>query len=137
MSEQETMEPEYEELNEEHEIKIDDNKLKIAINNDEISFVLSIGLSYYKYIKQYKYKTIKEELNILEYKNIKEIYNYLIKRKYQIIKEQKKIIIDGDKEIKLDEKKFTDENMINILIEEVIELKKKMIYNNKYFIRKQ
>ena len=74
----------------ENEIKIDDNKLRIIINNDEIIFILILGLSYYKYIKEYKYNEIIRELDIREKKDIKEIYEYLIKSKYKIIDEEKK-----------------------------------------------
>ena len=38
--EQETIDPEYEEIKKEFEIKINDNKLKIEINEDEIIFEL-------------------------------------------------------------------------------------------------
>ena len=50
-----------------------------------------IGLSYYKYIKEYKYEEIKKELNIKV--NIEKIYEYLIRSEYKIIKEEKKMII--------------------------------------------
>ena len=83
MEEQETISQEYEEIKEEYEIKIGDNKLKIEINNNEIIFILIIGLSYFKYIKRYKYNEIKKELNILDNKDIKYVYNYLIKSEYK------------------------------------------------------
>ena len=85
MEEQETITPEYEEIKKEYEIEINDNKLKIEINNDEILFILNMGISYYKYIKKYKYEELIKELNILEYKDIKNIYEYLIKSEYKII----------------------------------------------------
>ena len=47
-----------ERIKKEYEIKIDDNKLRIKINNDKIIFILILGLSYYKYIKEYKYNEI-------------------------------------------------------------------------------
>ena len=106
-------------INEEYEIIIDDNKLRIEINNnDEIIFILMIGISYYKYTKKYKYNEIVKELKLFKYKDIKEIYNYLIKSEYKIIKEEKKIIINN-KEITLYEKKLTNEELIKILIEEI------------------
>ena len=37
-------------------MKINDNRLRIEINNNKIKFILIIGLSYYKYIKEYKYE---------------------------------------------------------------------------------
>ena len=74
MVEQETITPEYEEIKKEYEIKINNNKLRIELNNDEIIFILIIGISYYKYIKKYKYEEIIKELEIINYKNIKDIY---------------------------------------------------------------
>ena len=47
MDEEETITPEYEEINKEYEIKINDNILRIEINNNEIIFILRIGISYY------------------------------------------------------------------------------------------
>ena len=41
------------------EIKINNNKLRIEINNDKILFILIAGISYYKYIKEYNYDKIK------------------------------------------------------------------------------
>ena len=97
MKDQETIEPECEEIDKEYEIKIKDNKLRIEINDDEIIFILKIGVSYLKYIKRYKYEEIKKELDIKN-KDIKEIYKYLIKSEYRI--EEKKIIINENNEIK-------------------------------------
>ena len=54
MEEQETIISESEEIKEEYQIKINDNKITIEINNDEIIFIVIIGLSYFKYIKRYK-----------------------------------------------------------------------------------
>ena len=73
MVEQETITPEYEEIKKEYEIKINDNKIRIEINNDEIIFILIIGLSYYKYIKKYKYEEIIKELEIIKYKKKRDI----------------------------------------------------------------
>ena len=122
MEEQETITPEYEDIKNEYEIKINNNKLRIELNNDEIIFKLIIGLSYYKYIKKYKYEEIIKELEIIKYKNIKEIYKYLIKSEYEIKKEEKKIIINKKKEIKLEEKILKNEEIIRILINEIKEL---------------
>ena len=55
MEEPETIEPEYLDIKKEYEIKIEDNKIKIEMNNNEIIFSLYIDLSYYKYIKIFKY----------------------------------------------------------------------------------
>ena len=76
-----------------------------------------IGISNYKYIKKYKYEELKKVL-ILDYKDIKEVYEYLIKSEYEIKKEEKKIIINKNKEIELEEKKLKNEEIIKILIDE-------------------
>ena len=88
-----------ERIKSEYKIKINDNKLRIEMINDEIIFILLIDLSY-KYIKKYKYNEIINELNLKENKDIKELYLYLIKSEYKIIDEEKKIIINNNKEIK-------------------------------------
>ena len=46
-----------ERIKSEYKIKINDNKLRIEMINDEIIFILLIDLSY-KYIKKYKYNEI-------------------------------------------------------------------------------
>ena len=125
--EQEIKEPKHEITKIEFEIKINDSKLKIEINEDEIIFALIIELSCYKYIKIYKYKEIMEEFGILEFKNIKEVYEYFIKGEYKIINEEKKIIINNKQEIKLNETIIVDHELIKILVGEIKELKE----NNK------
>ena len=125
MAEQETIIAEYEDIKKEYEIKINNDKIRIEINNDEIIFILMIGLSYYKYIKKYKYEEIIKEFDLLDIKDIKEVYEYLIRSKYEIIKEEKKIIINKNKEIKLEEKIIKSEEMIKILINEINEIKDK------------
>ena len=118
MSDQETIEPEYIEKKKEIVKTINDNKIKIVLNEDEIRFIIMIGISYYKYVRYYKYEDIQKELNIKE-----NIYEYLVKSEYKIIEEDKKLIINK-KEIKLDEKEITDNEMIKILIEEIKKIKK-------------
>ena len=61
------------------EVKINNNKLRIEINNDKLIFILTKDISYYKYIKEYYYDEIVKELNLIECKDINDIYNYLIK----------------------------------------------------------
>ena len=124
MAEKELLTPEKEQINKRFEIKINNNKLRIEINNDEIIFTLIIGLSSYKYLKKLKYEEIIKELEILNYKDIKEVYDYLIKSEYEIIKEEKTIVINKNKKIKLEEKIIKSEEMIRILINEVNEIKK-------------
>ena len=119
MEEQETITPEYIEIKKEYEIKIGDNKLRIEINNDEIIFILIIGLSFYKYIKKYKFNEIRKELNILENEDIEKLYEYLIKSEYKIINEDnKKKNKINDKEIELKEKMLKNEDMFKIIIDE-------------------
>ena len=54
MEEPETIEPECEEIKRENEIKVDNNKIRIEMNNNEIIFTLIINLSLNKYIKRFK-----------------------------------------------------------------------------------
>ena len=100
------------------EIKSNNNNLRIEINNDKLIFLLTTDISYYKYMKEYYYDEIVKELNLLEYKDINEIYNYLFKSKYQIINDGKKIIIN-DKEIELNEKLLTNDEIIRMLMIEI------------------
>ena len=51
MIEQETIDPEYIENKKEFVKIIDDNKIKIILDGNEIKFIIMIGISYYKYIK--------------------------------------------------------------------------------------
>ena len=64
MNEQETLIPECELIKKEYEIIIDNNKIRIEITKDKIIFLLIIEISYYQYIKEYKYNEIIKELNI-------------------------------------------------------------------------
>ena len=127
---------EFEDIMKEYEIKINDNKLKIIIDDDEITFVLTMGISYYKYIAKYKYEEIIQELKITNYQNIEKVYEYLIKSEYKIIKDEKKLIINGNKEIKLIGKAITNEEMIKILIDEIKEIKDKYNKENDELERK-
>jgi hypothetical protein len=119
----ETIEPEFEPIKKEYEIKIENNKLKIVIDDEEIEFILLTELSYYKYIKRYKYEEIANELGLLEYKDIKGIYEYLKKCNYKILTEDKTIIINENKFIKLKEIILADHELMQILINEIKELK--------------
>ena len=80
-----------------------------------------IGISYYKYIKEYKYEEIQKE--IVDIKEIEKIYEYLLNSEYRIIEEDKKLIINNNKEIELEEKELTDKELIKLLIEEIREIK--------------
>ena len=100
------------------EIEKNNNKLRIEINNDKLIFILTTGVSYYRYIKEYYYDEIIKELNLLEYKDINELYNYLIKSEYQIINDEKKLIIN-DNEIKLNEQLLTNDEIIRMLMIEI------------------
>ncbi len=116
---EETIEPECTEIKKEHVIKIDNNKLKIEMDNDIITFILRIGISYYKYIKRFNYNEIIKELNIFKYKDKEKekICDYLINSEYKIINEEKiKKIIINKKEIKLEEKILKNEEIIKILL---------------------
>ena len=130
MLNQETIDPEYSENNKEFVKIINDNKIKIVLNEEEIFFIMMIGISYYKYIRKFKYEDITKELDIKDNKDIDKLYDYLMNSEYKIIEEEKKLIINDIKEIKLHEKKITDTEMIKILIEEIkkkiIQIKKKI-----------
>ena len=84
MDEPETIEPQYVEIKKEHEIIVDDNKIRIEMNNNEIIFSLIINLSFNKYIKRFKYDEFIEKYEISKKKDIKEIYNDLINYEYKI-----------------------------------------------------
>ena len=132
MIEQETIDPEYIENKKEFVKIIDDNKIKIILDGNEIKFIIMIGISYYKYIKEYKYEEIKKELDINE--KIEKIYEYLTKSEYRIIKEEKKMIINGNKEIKLYESELKDNEMIKVVkrLKILINQIKKKIKRQKY-----
>ena len=128
MEEPETIEPEYLEIKKEHEIRIDDNKIKIEMNNNEIIFALIIDLSFNKYIKRYKYDSFKKEFEIPKEAGKNNIYNKLVNYEYEINEKEKKLIINDisdKKEIKLEEEmRLTNEEMIKKLISEIKNMKK-------------
>ena len=120
MEEQEKITPECEEIKKEYEIKKNNKTLRIKMNNSEIIFILIIGVSYFKYIRNYKYNEIIKELNIFQCKNINGVYDFLIKCEYKIITEEKiKKILINNKEIKLNEKILTNQELIKILIDKM------------------
>ena len=117
MEEPETIEPEYLEIKKEHEIRIDDNKIRIEMNNNEIIFTLIIDLSFNKYIKRYKHDSFKKEFEIRKEESMINVYNELINYEYEINEKVKKLIINNKKEIKLEEEiRLTNEEMIKELI---------------------
>ena len=117
MNESKNIKPEYVEFKKEHEIKVDDNKIKIETNKNEIIFNLIIDLSVNKYIKRFKYEEFRNNFGISEEKDIKEIFNDLINYEYEINENEKKIIFNDDKEIKFEEESnLTNEEMIKELI---------------------
>ncbi len=133
----ETIGKECEELNEAYEKRVDDNKLRIEVQYDNIKFILLKELSHYKYIKEYTYEEIIKELDINynEYHNIKELYEYLKKSEYIIMYEEKKIKINN-KEINLIEKKLVNEELIEMLINEIKEIKVKNYNSQNEIINK-
>ena len=132
------------EIKKEYKMKINDDKLRIEINNDEIIFILIIGISNYKYIKKYKYEEIKEELK-LEYKDIKEIYEYLIKSEYEIKKDSIKPIAHRfEKEEELSPIAQRNENfeektskLIDIINEEKEKKDKSIEMEEQYFMKEK
>ena len=121
MVEQEKIEAEHEEIKKVYERKINDDQLRIEINNNEIIFIIT-GISNYKYIGEYKYEEIIKGLG-LDYEDIKEGYEYLIKSEYKIKKEEKILIINNYYDLKLEEKILKNEEIIKILINEIKEMK--------------
>ena len=101
----------------------DDNSLRIIMNDDEIIFFVVLGLPSFNYIKTYKYNEIIKELNIPECKDIEEVYDFIMKSKYRIIDEEKKVIINNNKEIHLKEISKEYGELIKILMDEIKELK--------------
>jgi len=122
MEQPETNEPE---VKEEHEIKINDNKIRIEMNNNEIIFSLIIDLSFNKYIKRYKCDEIRNEFKIPNEISLKDVYNIFINIPYEINEKGRKIIFAKEKEIKLEEEvRLTNEEMIKELIYEIKNMKK-------------
>ena len=118
-------EPEYLEIKKEHEIRIDGNKIRIEMNNNEIIFTLIIDLSFNKYIKRYKHDSFKKEFEKPKEESMINIYDKLINCEYEINEKEKKIIINNKKEIKLEEEiRLTNEEMIKELILEIKNMKK-------------
>ena len=62
----------------EHVKKKDDNKIIIAISNNEIIFTLIINLSFNKYIKRFKCDEFKKKFKFSKKSDINDIYNDLI-----------------------------------------------------------
>ena len=125
MEEPETIEPEYVEFNRENEIIIEDNKIRIEMNNNEIIFSLIIDLSLNKYIKRFKHDEFRKKYEMFKEKDLKEIYNDLINYEFEINEKEKKLIFDEGKVIKLEEEvRLTNEEMIKELIYEINNMKK-------------
>ena len=119
------IEPNYLKIIEKNEIKIDDNKIRIEMNNKEIIFSLIIDLSFDKYIKRFEYDDFRNEFEISEEKDLKEAFKDLMKYNYEINLKEKKIIMNDEKEIELKEKiRLTNEEMIKELITEIKTIKK-------------
>ena len=87
MLDQDTIEPEYIEKRKEFVKAVRDNKIKIVLNEDEIRFIIMIGITYYKYVGEYKYEDIRKILNIKG-----NVYEYLMKSEYEIKEEEKKLV---------------------------------------------
>ena len=117
------------ELKKGHEIKIDDNRLKIEMNNEEIVFTLFIGSSFQKYIRIFKHDEFRKEFDILDEIDLDYVYNQLKDYEYEINeKEKKATIIIWKKDIKFEEEiKLSNEEMIQELINEIKTMKKEKI----------
>ena len=84
MEEPEIIEPEINAIKEEHEIKIDDNKMRIEMNNNVIIFSLIIDLSFNKYIKRFKHDELRKLFDMSKIYDLKDLYNILINIPYEI-----------------------------------------------------
>ena len=117
------------ELKKGHEIKIDDNRLKIEMNNEEIVFTLFIGSSFQKYIRIFKHDEFRKEFDILDEIDLDYVYNQLKDYEYEINEKEKKVtIIIWKKDIKFEEEiKLSNEEMIQELINEINTMKKEKI----------
>ena len=125
-------EPEIINIKKEHEIRIEDNKIRIEMNNNEIIFTLIMDLSFNKYIKRYKHESFKKEFKIPKEETMKNTYNKLINYEYEINEKEKKLIINNEKEIKLEEEiRLTNEEMIIELILEIKNMQK--LFNRKWW----
>jgi len=82
----------------EHEIRIDDNKIRIEMNNKEIIYSLIIDISFNKYIKRFSHDVFRKEFE-LEEVDIKEIWDEIINCIYEINTKEKKIIVNDKKKI--------------------------------------
>ena len=95
------------------------------MNNNEIIFTLIIDLSFNKYIKRYKHESFKEEFEMPKEESMINVYNELINYEYEINENEKKLIINDEKTIKLEEEiRLTNEEMIKELILEIKNMKK-------------
>ena len=109
----------------EHEILKENNKINIKIENDEIQFTLTtIGVSLCKYTKAYKYEEITSALELSNCKDLKEVFKSLIESAYDVKKENKQILVNG-KELTLDEIQLNDKEVIQLLVNEVSDLREK------------
>ena len=112
-----------------HEIKIDDNRLSIEMNNEEFVFTLYIGLTFYKYIRIFKHEEFIKEYDILDEMDLNYLYDELKSYEYEINEKEKKVIIvNWEKEIKFEEEiKLSNEEMVQELINEIKSMKKEKI----------
>ena len=126
MEEQETIEPEYKEKRKEKEIRIGDNKIKIEIINDEIIFIVTFNLSFYKYEKKFKINEFNELFKDERLKAI-DYLDLFMEQALEINEEEKKLILsirNKTEEIELEEKMLTNEEIIKELISEIKIIKK-------------
>ena len=125
MEEQDKKETEHTENKQVFEIRIKDNKIKIEKNSNEIILKIKGIISNNKFIRKYKYDEIKKVLNLLEYNDIENIYNYLLKCNFEIIEKETKtkikIILNEEIENN-EEEKLTSEQMIKTLIDKIKEI---------------
>ena len=86
--------PNHQEAKKVHEIRIDDNKIRIEMSKEEIIFSLFFDLSFVKYFQRFKLDEFRKIYKITEEKDLKEIFNDLINYNYEIDEKGKKIIFE-------------------------------------------
>ena len=109
----------------EYEKKIEDYRIRIELEDDIIIFTLLMGLCFNKYKKEYKYDELIKELELSQYKDIIELFEYLTENaEYEVLEKEQIIKING-KKIRLNEKELTKEELIKVIMEEMKDLKNK------------
>ena len=96
----------------------------MELDNDKIIFSLIIGLSNFKFEKTYDFIRITKKFKLSLSTTIKDVYQYLTKGKYEIVRNEYAIKVN-DKEVRLIKKKMSNAEVIDILIGKFKDIKSK------------